>query len=180
MPVNGLSLRETINASGSVSDSASGTNQPAQFGSGPLPVVSTTWVYGTGANTQAPAQIYSADWYMAVRSVAATTYDNMNLYSGLTDFEGNVIAFTKIKRVDVIITAPTGSNPMLVGPQGQSNGWLAWFQAITTNFYDQCYWWLRVTNPWGWSVGTSTNTVLPVYNPNGATQTYTPWILGDH
>lgn len=184
MALDTLSLRETVSASGILADSSTGNNQPAQYGVGPLPLVSTVWVFGTGTNTQAPAQIYSDNWYQAQRTVAPVTYDNLALYGSLTNFEGT-INFTKIKRVDCIVISPTATTtPLLIGPQNQSGAWggsgTPWPGGTGATIYDDVHWWYRNVNPWGWTVDhTTPHDVLPVYNANAGSVTYTIWLLGD-
>jgi hypothetical protein len=182
MAINTLNARETISVSGQLADTSTGNNQPAAYGSGPLPLVSTVWVFGTGANAQAPAQIYSDNWYMAQRTVTTITYDNIPLYGSLTNFEGT-INFALIKRFDVIIPTPSATTPLLVGPQNQSHAWggsaTPWPGGTGATIYDDCHWWLRNTNPWGWTVTSSPASVLPVYNPNAGSMTYAIWLLGD-
>jgi hypothetical protein len=180
MAVNALNLRETVSVSGSIADTVTGANQPAAYGSGPLPQVSTVWVFGTGANTQAPAQIYSDQWYMAARSVAATTADNLTFNNSVLNFEGGYVNFANIKRLDIILNTPAATNvSFFVGPQGVSNAAQLWFQAKTTDFYDTVIWWLRQVNPWGWTITTSTADVLGILNESTTTQVYTVWALGD-
>lgn len=183
MAIDTLNVREVVSASGQLADSGTGNNQPAAFGSGPLPSVSTVWVFGTGANASAPAQIYSDNWYQAKRTVAGSgTYDAVTLAGSLTNFEGTV-TFAKIKRFDIIIVSPTSTTPLLVGPQAQSNAWggagTPWPGGTGATIYNDCHWWLRNTNPWGWTVTASPASVLPVFNNNAGSMTYSIWLLGD-
>ena len=183
MAVNSLNARETISVTGAIADTVTGGNQPCSWGAGPLPVLTTTWVFGTGANAAAPAQIYSDAWYMAQRTVSATTYDNLALYGSLLNFEGAAINFANVKRFDIVIPSPTSTTPVQVGPQNQTHAWggtgTPWPGGTGATIYDECLWWLRNTNPWGFTVTSSPASVLSIYNPNAGSITYTIWALGD-
>lgn len=183
MAINTLQLRETIAVVGQIGDTTTGSQQSAQYGQAPLLNISTVWNFGTGTNTNAPAQIYADVWYLASRTLAGTTYDSLTLWNSLKDFEGNPINLTLVKRVQMTLAVPAGNNPLYIGPQNQTHAWgsanTPWPGGVGATVYDSVVWDWRTTNPWGWAVASSPASVLPVYNPNATPQTYTIWIFGD-
>lgn len=189
--INALTLNETVGGGGTVKDTASLTQQTASYGSGALPSVSIAGSYSTAAasttavvTASAGATLTADAWYLAQRTVAATTYDNLTLYGSLTDAEGNTLNFKTVQRVLLVHANPTGSNPIQVGPQNQTNAWggaanTPWPGGVGATVYDEVYWKLDLVNPWGWTVDHATPAdVLGIYNPNAGSVTYAVWILG--
>lgn len=162
---------DRITGGGTISNSDTGSSQTATFGFGVLPVVRYRYSFGTGSG-----QVNK--WYLAQRTLAGTTYDDLNLTSGLSTL-GVTQAFTALKRVHVSIVAPDGTKRLRIGPQGRSNANTLWFQAATTNFWEETYTYILKDRPvTGWAVTAASTDVLSVYNPTGSSITYAIWLLG--
>ena len=160
-----------VGGSGSISDSATAMSQAAAFGGGILQRLSNGYSAGTG-NFQVNK------WYLARRALAATTFDNINLTSGLSAL-GTTQAFTALKAVLVQIIDPDGTKKLRVGPQGQTNANLLWFQAVTTNFWEETYTYILKERPvTGWSVAAASTDIFSIYNPGATSITYALWLLG--
>lgn len=168
-----LSVGERPAGGGILSDSTLLVQQAASYGAGVLPELSLALENGTGANQ---ANI----WYLAKRTLAATTYDLLDLAGGLTAFNGSTITFTKIKRVLVAIDSPDGTKRVRVGPQDQSNPWPGPWGGTGPTVYADVLWKFDVVNPFaaGWAVTAGTGDVFPVYNPGGSSVDYIIWLLG--
>lgn len=162
---------DRITGGGSITDSSAGTSQVATFGFGVLPVIRSRYSFGTGSG-----QVNK--FYVAQRTLAATTYDDLNLTSGLSTL-GATQAFTALKRVLVAIVNPDGTSRLRVGPQGRSNANQLWFQAATTNFWEETYSYVLKDRPvTGWAVTAASTDVLSIYNPTGSSITYAVWLMG--
>jgi hypothetical protein len=166
-----LSTDDRLTGGGSISDAALGVSQFAGFGAGILPAIRTRYTYGTGAN-----QVNA--WYLAKRTLAATTYDDIDLTAGCVTL-GTTFAFTKLKRVFVGIVGADGTKKLRVGPQGRTHANALWFQAATANFWEETYSWVLKDRPvTGWSVTASSTDVLSIYNPGASSLDYAIWLLG--
>jgi hypothetical protein len=162
---------DRISGSGTYRDSTNALQQMASFGSGILPSVRQQYSYGTGDN-----QVNK--WYLARRTLAATTYDNLNLTSGLATM-GVTQAFTALKRVLIAIIDPDGTKALQVGPQNQTHANQLWFAGVTANFYETLYTSILKDRPiTGWSVSSGSTDVLSIYNPTANPITYAIWLLG--
>lgn len=171
MAIDTLDAATKLSGGGSLSNSATGETQAATFGGVILPTVNVSYSFGTGAS-----QVNK--WYLAKRTLAATTYDDLNLTSGLTAL-GVTQAFTKLRRAFVAIIDPDGTKKLRVGPQGRTNANLLWFQAATTNFWEETYTSILKDRPvTGWTITPSTADVFSVYNPGGSSLDYAIWLLG--
>jgi hypothetical protein len=184
---NTLSLNFGLDGFGSLSDASLGINpafesfrigsSTSQFpGDGTPPFLNlTTGTSGGQAN----------QWYQAQRTVAATSYDLLNLSSAsstLVNGLGQPLQLTDVKWVLIVINNHDGTKKLQVGPQGQSDAWPAWFEAVTANFYDTVYWTLFKACDMGTGVGpavTGTTNILPVYNPTANPITYSIFIGGN-
>lgn len=166
-----INVSDKRTGGGAIVDAALGLRQAAVFGSGVLPAVIAQYSYGTGNN-----QVNR--WYLARRTLPATTYDNLNLTSGLATF-GATQVFTALKRVVISIVSPDGTRRLRVGPQGQTNANQLWFQAATTNFWEETYTTILKDRPiTGWAVSAGATDVLSIYNPGGSSLDYAIWLLG--
>lgn len=171
MAIDTLSVSDRLSGGGVVQDTGTGDQQGVNFGAGVLPDLRFGYSFGTG-DSQANK------WYARRRTLAATTYDDLNLTSGLTTL-GATQAFTALKRVVIAIVDPDGTKRLRVGPQGRTNAAQLWFQAATTNFWEETYSFLLKERPvTGWALTAGAADVLSVYNPTGSSVTYAIWLLG--
>ena len=166
-----INTDDRLTGGGTIADSTLGVQQFAGFGSGILPTIRQRYSYGTGSG-----QVNK--WYLARRTLTATTYDDLNLTSGLTTL-GTTMAFTAVKRVLVAIIDPDGTKKLRVGPQGRTNAAALWFQAATTNFWEETYGYVLKDRPvTGWAISAGSADVLSIYNPGGSSLDYAVWIMG--
>lgn len=166
-----LQYTESLTGSGSISDQDTGVRQIGAWGTSVLPSQELSFTNGTG-NFQAN------NWYMANRTLAATTFDNLNLTSGLTNF-GGTLAFTKIKYVRLAILSPDGTKLLRVGPQGQTNAWQGPFGGVgATDYVEFGQRWDTVNSYAGWSVTSGSADVLSIYNPGADPVTYSILLIG--
>lgn len=128
--------------------------------------------------------IANPQWVLQKRTLAATTYDLLNLDHatlGLKNPLGIPVQFQIINLFMLVILNHDGIKKLQIGPQGQSNAWPAWFQAVTANFYDTEFWSLCKFNDLVNGIGpqvTGTTNILPVYNPTASPITYGLFIVG--
>jgi hypothetical protein len=166
-----LNTDERIAGGGTIIDSTSVLTQVAGFGGAILPNLTSRYSYGTGANQ-------ANKWYLARRTLAATTFDNLNLTSGLSALAATQ-AFTALKRVLIAIVDPDGTKKLRIGPQAQANANQLWFQAVTANFWEETYTWIFKDRPiTGWAVGAGATDILSIYNPGASSLDYAIWLLG--
>lgn len=171
MAIDTLSTTDRLAGGGTVGDANLGVSQADSFGGVILPALRTSFTFGSGDGQ-------ANKWYLARRTLAATTYDDLNLTSGLSTL-GTTQAFTRLKRAFVGIIDPDGTKRLRIGPQGRTNAATLWFQAATTNFWVETYTYLMMDRPiTGWTITPSTADVFSVYNPGGSSVTYAIWLLG--
>lgn len=160
-----------IAGGGVLSDLVSLASQPANIGQGPLPALLSSYTYGTGSQ-----QVQA--FYCATRTVSATTFDLINMTSGIVGL-GNTFPLTALKLLLLIISGPDGTKKLRVGPQAQSNANQLWFGGVGATAYDEFLTYRLYDNPFaGLPVTPSTADVLPVYNPGASPVTYGIWALG--
>lgn len=161
----------SLTGAGLLSDLVSLASQPANIGQGPLPSLLSAYTYGTG-----PFQVDA--FYVATRTVAATSFDLINMTSGLTGL-GNTFALSALKMLLIGIVAPDGVMKLRVGPQAQTHANQLWFGSTGATSYDEFFTYRLYDNPYaGLPVSAGASDVLPVYNPGANPVTYGIWALG--
>lgn len=171
MAVDDITSDVRLSGGGTLTDSANVLTQIANFGGAILPTIFSRYSFGTG-NAQANK------WYLAKRTLAATTYDDLDLTSGLTA-AGATQAFTALKQVLIAIISPDGTKKLRVGPQGRTHANQLWFQAATANFWEETYTHIWKDRPiTGWALSAGSTDVLSVYNPGGSSLDYAIFLLG--
>jgi hypothetical protein len=167
-----INSEDRVSGGGSVRNTATGERQSGTFGAGVLPPISFAYSYGTGN-----AQV--TKWVLQKRTLAATTFDNLDLTAGLSTL-GVVQAFTAIKRVFVGIVDPDGTKKLRIGPQNQTHANQLWFQAVTANFWEETYTHILKDRPvTGWAVAAGSTDVLSIYNPGASSLDYALWLMGN-
>lgn len=165
--IAGLSL----SGNGSVTDSANSATQPITIGSGVMPTLASEYTYGTGS-----AQVNA--FYAASRTLAATTFDLLNLTT-LPNALGTTFSLTRLKLLVISIDSPDGTKSLRVGPQNQSNAAQLWFGGTGATVYETIFTGQKWEDPYaGYTVTATTGDILPIYNPGGSSVTYGIWILG--
>lgn len=167
-----VSLSVKVLGGGRIVDSVSGQYLPAVFGRGNLPARSRVFTHGTGAN-----QVDKL--HLSQRTLAATTFDLLDLAGGLTDYKGAAITLTKLKWIYVAIVSPDGTKALRVGPQNQANaGQFGWggtgatvYQTVYTDWED----YRPIT---GHTVTAGTGDIYPIYNPGASAVTYALLVAG--
>lgn len=166
-----ITANVSFSGGGIITDSANGATQPASVGQGVLPSLLSAYTYGTGT-----AQVNA--FYAASRTVAATTFDLINLTT-TTAALGTTFSLTKLKFLLVAVQSPDGTKSLRVGPQNQSNAAQLWFGGTGATVYDTVFTYRVWENPYaGYTVTASTGDILPIYNPGASSVTYGIWILG--
>lgn len=171
MAVSVLAADGLMRLSSLIRDTTAGTSQRINFGSGVVPTLNISLTYGTGTNQ-------ANKLYCAKRTLAATTYDLLDLAGGLTDGLGNVLTFTKIKLALVAIVTPVVATKSLrVGPQNQSNPFLGgWGGTAATDYKTVTNWDIVNYEPTtGYTVTAGTGDIFPIYNPSAISVDY--WLL---
>lgn len=155
-------------------DSGKGTTFSRKFGAKSVPALDLSVSYGIGAN--------QCNWlyFEQGRSLAATTYDNHDLYGGLTDAFGTAINATALKLAIVALDSPDGAANLRVGPQNQTGaaqlGWGGTGATVYQTVYD---WWLASNmSAAGWTITNTTADVFSVYNPTGSAVLYSILLAG--
>lgn len=151
-------------------DSALGQTITQRLGGAMLPTADTAFEWGTGSG-QANAL------YVATRTVAATTADNLNLTT--LALGGTTFSLTKVKYVLVAISAPDGTKSLRVGPRGVSNAAQLWAGGTASGNYETVFTYREWIHPFaGWDVTASTADILGIYNPGAGSVTYGVVIIG--
>lgn len=167
-----FTVAERTIGGGQIADPDTLQQQPAAYGFGVLPDLTLSLPQGTGSGQ-------AQKWYLARRTLASTATDLLDLAGGLTDFQGNPITFSAVKRVLVAVVDPSAAKSVRVGPQGAANAWQGWWGGVTSPVYDTVFWKLDQINPYsGWTVTAGTGDILAVYNPSAGSVTYAVWIIG--
>lgn len=167
-----ISTEVRLTGGGLLSSSTTVESQTAGFGGAILPQLAYAYTYGVG-----DAQVNK--WYLARRTLAGTTYDDLNLTTGLAAL-GVTQAFTKLRQVFVAIVDPDGTKRLRIGPQGRSNAATLWFQDKTTNFWVETYTHFDMQRPiTGWTITATTADIFPIYNPGATSLTYAIWLMGN-
>lgn len=152
-----------------------GNDTPQFPGDGVQPEIDLSTGTGDGQGNQ---------WYQGQRTLAATTYDLLNLNDatlGLKNGIGQPIQLVKVKVLLIVINGHDGVKNLLIGPQNQTHAWQGWFGGVTANYYDTVYWFHAIGNEDGNGIGTvldSTHNILAIYNPTASPITYSIFIAG--
>ena len=167
-------INERILGGGIIQDPTTGRQQVMRQGYGILPDLSYAVNTGTGAGN---ANV----WYAGIRTLAATTYDLLDLYGGLTDPFGATINFTAIRRVLIALSAPDGTASLRVGPQNQTHAFPGPFLGgVGATVYETILDELDWKNPFaGWAVANGSTDILAIYNPGATSVQYGIWIVGE-
>lgn len=154
-----------------ISDGTTGASLNKAFGQVSVPALDILLDFGTGS-----AQANKL--YVAKRTLAATTYDLMDLAGSLADGLGNTITFTYVKLALLAVVSPTGLIKVRAGPQGQANPWIGpWTGGVGATVYkDVPRWDLVAYEPvTGYAVTAGTGDIFPIYNPGAASLDY--WVV---
>lgn len=170
MAVDVLGVDGLCRLSALIRDSGAGKSLRIGFGSRDVPELSFGLTYGTGSGK-------ANKLYCAKRTLAATTFDLIDLAGSLSDGIGNTLTFTKLKLALVAIVAPDGAKSLRVGPQNQSNTFQGeWGGGGATVYEAVTHWKPVVYEPVaGYTVTASTGDILPIYNPGASSLDY--WLL---
>jgi hypothetical protein len=187
--INQLSLNVGLSGGGTLTAAPTGPDSTTSFfkigttpsagqfpGDGILPVLALATGTGNGQGNQ---------WVCQTRTLAATTYDLLNLRSsssGLLNSLGQNVQFTNVKGIILVVNSHDGTKKLQIGPQGQSNAWPGWWEAVTANFYDTEYWAVAKFQDMNTGLGpavTPTTNILPIYNPTANPITYSIFIVGN-
>jgi len=170
MAFNRLNTDIQIAGGGSFEDSTAGGRFVARFGANALPLRRSQYAFGTG-NYEGNA------WYIASRTVTATTADNINLTS--LSYFGTTFSLTKLKYLYIAISEPNGTKALQVGPRGVSNAAQLGWGGTGATVYDTIYTGQDWEHPYaGWTVTASTADILGIFNPGASSVTYGIWIIG--
>lgn len=159
----GLTLSKRV-AGGYTLTTAGGLKASERMNRGTAPVGSFDLADGTGSG-QANC-VFAADF-----SIATTAFQLYDLKGGggELDVVNVALAMTAVKEVLIQITTPGASTSIRFGPQAQTNAAQLWFQAATTNFWQEIRNILWAADPVsGWALD-STHKVIALYNPGGST-----------
>ena len=156
-------------------DTGKGTSFSRKFGAKSVPALDLSVNFGAGANQ------CNCLYFEQGRSLAATTYDNFDLYGGLTDAFGTTINAASLKLAIVAIDTPDGTARLQVGPQSQTNAAQLGWGGTGATAYQTVYDWWKVSNmsAAGWAITAGTADVFPVYNPTAGSISYSILLAGD-
>lgn len=154
-----------------LSDSTNGVTVTQRLGTTSVPVATFSLEWGTGTN-QANALYVSG-----LRSVAATTADNLNLST--LSMAGATFSLTKVKYVLVVISGPDGTKSLRVGPRGVSNAAQLWAGGTAAGNYETVITDRAWKHPYaGWDVTATTADILGIYNPGAGSVSYCVVVAG--
>ena len=115
-----------------------------------------------------------------MRTLAATTFDLIDLAGGLTDYKGATITFAKVKWIYVALSTQDGTNALRIGPQNQANAWQGPWGGTGATVYRTTYTdWEFYRPVTGTTVTAGTGDIFPVYNPGAGSVDYLLWVLGN-
>lgn len=144
-----------------------------RLGRTPEPTVSLDLADGTGA--EQANQVYSASLSIAA---SATLLIDLKGGGGELDVLNVALAMTAVKVVILTIDTPASGASLRFGPQGQTNAAQLWFQAATTNFWEQVLdVMVKGDTRAGWALD-GTHKVVAINNPGAATVTGKIRIIG--
>lgn len=146
-----------------VADSVTGGLQRRTFGAKGLPQLIFGLTYGSGDKE-------ANKIYFAKRTLATVTFDNLDLYGGLTDFEGNAINMAFLKLALIALAVPAAGVSLRVGPQNQTHAIQAGWGGVGATVYNTVTNWdAPVWEPLtGYAVTNGSSDVFPVYNPTAS------------
>jgi hypothetical protein len=143
-----------------------------RFGAVSVPDLGIAFTFGTGSGQ-------ANKLYIASRTVATVTADNLDLAGSLADGLGNTITFTSLKLMLFAITSPDGTKTLRIGPRNQSNPFQGpWGGTGATVYQDVTHHWYGYEPVAGWAVTAGTGDILGVYNPSAGSVTYTVLLVG--
>lgn len=149
-------------------------NFRSRYGVAPAPTGLVKLGDGTGAG-QANAV------YIASFTIPAGNTQQIDLKggNGEKDVLNVALAFTAVKDVEVVLVTDPGSGVSVqFGPQGLTNAAQLWFQAATTNFWEEVKDRMaKLDRAVGWAIGASTK-VLGLKNPGASPVTVWVRVIG--
>lgn len=152
-------------------DTTNGITVVQRMGGTSVPVGAFALEWGTG-NGQANALYVSG-----VRTVAATTADNLNLTT--LSMAGTTFSLTKLKYLLVVISGPDGTKSLQVGPRNVSNAVQLGWGGTGATVYDTVFTDREWKHPYaGWTVTASTADILGIYNPGAGSVDYSVVVAG--
>ena len=157
---------------GQIGDTVTEKRLPAIFGKGSLPARLRSFTHGTGAN-----QVNKL--FVAQRTLATLTFDNLDLAGGLNDYNGAAITFTFLKWAYIAIVSPDGTKSLRVGPQNQLNALPGGWGGVGATVYQTLYTdWEDYRPITGHAVTAGTGDIFPIYNPGAGNVTYAILLAG--
>lgn len=173
--LSALTFALALKGSGSVT-SATGLVPPSEVinaGQGLWPAMSIALAFGTSSGQ-------ANECYLAKRTLAATTYDNIDLKGGLTNDFGAVLQFTKMTLGVISLDAPDGTKKLYYGPQGQTHAFDGGFPlgVGATVGKETRYWDTMFYYPAGYAITEDTNDFMQVYNPTAGSISYYLLLFG--
>jgi len=156
-----------------ISDALGGQSLNKAFGQVSVPALDILLDFGTGS-----AQANKL--YIAKRTLAATTYDDLDMSGTALDVGvglANVFSITVLKLAVVAIVTPDGTKKLRVGPQGRAAAFAAPYGGVGVTVYKEVTRW--DVPVWesvaGYAVANAATDVFPIYNPTASSIDY--WVL---
>jgi len=135
------------------------------------PELATSFDLGTG-------DLQANQIFTDTRTVAATTNDDIDLFSGLTNVYNEAIVFTRIKWVIIDIDTPTTTKRLRVGPLAVANAFVGWMINAGGTTYEEIVTRVVKEHPYaGWTVSNVIRN-LRIFNPGATAVTYRILIIG--
>lgn len=173
MPIDTLNIEGEFDLRGFIVSSDRGSVLNVKFGAAGVPPVEVLASYGTGAG--------QCSWmYYAERTLAATTFDLLDLSGVLTNGVGDTIAATKLKFALIVIQDADGVKKLQVGPQNQAGAMQGPWGGVTAAVYKEVTDWEVVVKELvaGYTVAAGVTDIWPVYNPTASAITYHVLLAG--
>jgi hypothetical protein len=164
-----FNLTASCVASGNTTGPLAGQKDTAQWNVNSYAAPDVTLSFGTGNNQ-------AKEWYRDYRTLAGTTYDQLNFNTVLNPFGGTIVGLT-IRYLGMAIDTPDGVKTLRVGPQGQTNAGQFMFGGVTAAVYFTFTHNFQMLCPiTGWTITAGTGMIFPVYNPTGSSINYRIWV----
>ena len=168
MPVTGT-ITKTINIAHTIDDSIDVPGVNIQSGTNSFPTLTQTVTDGTAAGQANKV-------YRSYRTLTAGANETLDLSGSLTNFHGDVVAFTGVKSLTIAIVAPDGTKKLTVG-NAASNSFQGPLSASSTQdvHYDMEW---KNWSAAGYAVANGSTDNLKIANPGASSVIFCIAVIG--
>lgn len=179
----GLSGNGTLNLNAGVT----GRVDTLNLGQSGFTIAPVNWAQGSPGSLSAAGALQSKNW-CAEKLTISSSGSYSFCFNGGSDLDpsGAALAMTAVTLVMLAViaiagqtTVPDGADYLKLGPNAVSNAAQLWFGGAGSGMYETVYWQAWHVGPAaGWTVNSSTASLMPIANPGANAITAALLVIG--